>query len=171
MAENKDQLIRELLLSNNEEAVINTLNELREKGKDNDLNTLAEVYMNTESNEVKKLISQFFCDLQLQTSADAMVRLIKTTTDKPTLKMLVASCWQSRLNYISHFELFIYLVIHESFEISFEAFTLIESYEEKITDQRKKELSTYLKISLKSCNEENLVFATDLVKIIEGYDT
>jgi len=171
MTDKKDQIIRELLLSSNEEAVINTLNELREKGKDNDLNTLAEVFMTSESNEVKKLISQFFCDLKIQSSADSMMRLIKTTTDKPTLKMLVASCWQSRLNYSTFFELFIDLVIHESFDISFEAFTLIESYEEEITDQRKKDLIAYVKKNIKNCKEENLVFAADLVKIIEGYQS
>jgi hypothetical protein len=171
MTENKDQVIRKLLLSANEEIVIKTLNELREKGKDNDLNTLAEVYMASESVEVKKLISQFFCDLQLQSSTDAMVRLIKTITDKPTLKMLAASCWQSRLNYSAFFELFIDLVIHESFEISFEAFTLIESFEETITEDRKKELMAYVNKNIKSCKEENLVFAGDLVKIIENYSS
>lgn len=171
MTEEKDQIIRKLLLSANEEIVIKTLNELREKGKDNDLNTLAEVYRDANSVEVKKLISQFFCDLKLQSSAETMVRLIKTTTDKPTLKMLASSCWQSRLNYSAYFELFIDLVIHENFEISFEAFTLIESFEEEITDLRKKELMAYVQKNLNNCKEDNLVFANDMLKIIGNYGT
>jgi len=169
MAEKKKSSNRDLLFSNDEKIVVKTINTLRESGTDSDIVLLLELYEKQESGEVKKLINQFFCDLRNQESTASMIRLLKTSTNKETLKMLASACWQSRLNYIANFELFIDLVIHEEFEISFEAFTLIDNFEEKTTEARKTELIDYVKNSIKKCKEENLPLAMDMVKIIENY--
>jgi len=171
MTENKKPTIKDQLFSKNNKIVIETIKKLRETGKDNDLNTLIELYVNNNNKEVNQLIYQLFCDLKTQKSTITIANLIKNTTDKQTLKMLVSTCWQSRLNYINSFELFIDLVINEAFEISFEAFTLIENFEEKTTENRKTELTTYVKNNIKKCKDDNLALAVDLVQIIENYKT
>lgn len=169
MTEKKKKSNRDLLFSIDEKQVQKTIEELRELGTDADLDLLAELYSKTGSDEIKKLIHHFFCDLRNQSSADTITRLIKTTDDKPTLKMLVSSTWESRLNYIGYFELFIDLVIHEAFEISFEAFTLIESFEEKTTEARRETLLNYLSKNIGKCSAENMAFASDLEGIIKNY--
>jgi len=169
MTESKKKSVRELLFSKDQKTVTKTINKLRETGKDTDLNTLVELYGKSEAEEIKQLIYKFLCDLKSQASAAVVVGLIQTTTDKQTLKMLASTCWQSRLNYIDNFELFIDLIIHEPFEISFEAFTLLENFEEKTTEIRKTELTVYVKSNIKDCKEDNLPLAVDLVQIIENY--
>ncbi len=169
MTENKKTTIKEQLYSKDKNIVIKAVKDLRETGKDSDLNALIEFYSKSEDKEVNQLIYRLFCDLRTQKSTSTIVNLIKSTTDKPTLKMLVSSCWQSRLNYIDSFELFIDLVIKESFEISLEAFTLIENFEEKTTEVQISKLIAHVKNSIKGCKENNLPLAVDLVKIIENY--
>ncbi len=167
--ENKQSNIRALLLSNDEKIVKENIEKLRESGTDNDLVLLAEIYKNIEPNDIKFSISQLFSDVQNQKSTDTIVRLIKTTDDKSVLKMLISSCWQSRLNYIDHFELFIDMLLHEPFEIAFEAFTVIESFEEITTQSRISALVEYVNKNLETCKPENTGLADDLVKIIENY--
>ncbi|MDA3891250.1 MAG: hypothetical protein PF517_06245 [Salinivirgaceae bacterium] len=169
MTENNKQTKKELLFSKDEKVVIKAIENLRETGNDSDLELLTELYTETKLEKVKKSIYHFFCDLRNQSSADIITRIIKSTSDKDTLKMLTSSTWESRLNYIGYFELFIDLVIYEGFEIAFEAFTLIESFEEKTTEARKETLAAYVKENIEKCKEENLAFAMDLVKIIEDY--
>lgn len=169
MAEKKKQSNKELLFSKDADTVRDTISTLRESGSDKDLHILCELYTKTKSENIKKDIYSFFCDLRNQQSTDTVVRLIKTVDDNATLKMLSASTWESRLNYIGHFELFIDLIIHEGFEIAFEAFTLLESFEEKTTDARKESLIKYVKDNIGKCHEENKAFAIELVKIIESY--
>lgn len=169
MTDKKSTSRKDLLFSKDEKTVIKTINAIRESGTNNDLVLLAELFEKHDSDEVKKLISGLFCDLKNQASADALVRLCQTTAYKETLKMLVSSCWQSRLNYIDNFELFIDMVIHEGFEISFEAFTLIESFEEKTTETRKSDLVAYVKNNISACKDANLPFALELVTIIEDF--
>ena len=169
MTEKKKTSNKDLLFSNDEKVVVKTITNLRESGTDNDLVLLAELYEKNNSDKIKKLIDQFFCDLKNQDSVATIFRLIKSCTHKGTLKMLTSACWQSRLNFIANFELFIDLVIHEDFEISFEAFTLIDNFEEKTTELRKAELINYVKHNIKECKNDNLPLAMDMVKIMDGY--
>jgi len=168
-SKSKKQSNRDLLFSNKQEVVLKTINQLREIGSDTDLELLAELYAKTADNEIKSTVNQLFCDLKNQESSATITRLLKTISDKPTLKMLVSSCWQSRLNFIDSFEIFIDLVFFESFEISFEAFTVVENFEEIISDERKNKLISYAKEKLSKCKDENQVFAMDLIHIIEAY--
>lgn len=169
MAEQKKQASKDLLYSSDEKQVLQKIEQLRELGTDSDLITLAEVYTENKSENIKRAIHQFFCDLRNQSSVEVIARIIKTAADKETLKMVVSSTWESRLNYIGYFELFIDLVVHEDFDVAFEAFTLIESFEEKTTEARKQTLIEYAKKKITKCKEGNLSFAVDLVKIIEAY--
>ena len=169
MTENKILTNSQLLFSKDEKVVIKAINDLRKLGEDKDLTVLIELYSKNDSVDIKKMIYQFFCDLRSQSSTTSIIQILRSTTDKDTLKMLVSSCWQTRLNYIDAFELFIDFVLNEDFEISFEAFTLIESFEEKASQDRKKELTSYVKNNIDICKEENMVLASDLSGIIEDY--
>lgn len=169
MAEKKKISNRELLFSKDEKKVIKAISDLREKGSGDDLIILIELYEKADSAEIKKLIYQFFCDLRSQSSTDIILQQLRSATDRDTLKMLISSCWQTRLNYIDAFELFIDFVLNEEFDISFEAFTLLENFEDKTTSARKKVLSKYVKNKIDNCKDENLVLASDLSQIIENY--
>lgn len=169
MSEQKKNTNKELLFSKDEKQVLATIESLRDKGTDTDLALLADLYSKTNSDEIQKSIYHFFRDLRNQNSVDAVVRIIKTTGDHEVLKMILSSTWESRLNYIGYFELFIDLVINQSFEIAFEAFTLIESFEEKTTEARKETLINYVKNNIGSCSAENIAFASDLEGIIQNY--
>lgn len=169
MTEKKRISNKELLFSKDDKIVVKTITELRKKGLDKDLITLIELYNKSNSDEIIKLIYELFCDLRSQSSTETILQLLRSTTDKKTLKMLISSCWQTRLNYIDSFELFIDFIINEKFEISFEAFTLIESFEEKTTKTRKSELISYVQKNIENCKDENLVLASDLTQIIENF--
>ena len=58
----------------------------------------------------------------------------------------------------------------EPFEIAFEAFTVVENIECRVSEGRKKELKDFISSKLDVCREGNLVLADDLISIVEQYE-
>ena len=159
----------ENIFSKKDDIVIKAIETIREAGNIKDLENLAKKYSETDSEEIKTLIFNVFADLKIQEAANTVVDLIKSVGDADTVKMLVSSCWQSRLDYADYFETFIDLVISAPFEISFDAFTVLENFENKIQEERKAELIDYVKSNIAKSTDDNKTFATELINIIEKY--
>jgi len=153
----------------NDNEVVNAIKEIRKNGNGKDLNILIDIYQNTKNDDIKKSIYSIFCDLKDQKLTKNIIEILKDTEDKTILKMLVASCWESRLDYLDYFELFINLIMQEDFTIAFDAFTLLENFDNKITESRRVELSKYVKDNIVNCKKDNIVLALDLPKIINNY--
>ena len=167
---NKKKLkANEDIFSKSDDIVIKTIETIRESGNIKDLENLAKKYSETDSEEIKTLIFNVFADLKTQEATNTIVDLIKKSNDADTVKMLVSSCWQSRLDYADYFETFIDLVISAPFEISFDAFTLLENFENKISEERKIELINYVKNNIAKSADDNKTFAAELINIIEKY--
>jgi hypothetical protein len=167
--DNKKQKANSDIFSKNEETVIKAIEIIRESGNIKDLENLAKVYSKIKSEKIQSMIFNVFCDLKTQESANTVVNLIKTEHNADILKMLVSSCWQSRLDYADSFEVFIDLVFSAPFETAFDAFTLIENFENKISESRKNKLINYVKTNISKCAENNKTFALELIKIIDKY--
>lgn len=150
--------------------IISIINELREEGSDQVLEILAKYYLSTSDAEVRNAISRFFCDLQNQSSAAVIVELINNQDYQGAKQMLVSSCWQTRINYILYLETFIELVFNEPFEIAFEAFTVIENIDSRVSEGRKNELIAFIESRIDSCRDENLVLADDIAAIVRQYE-
>ena len=143
MEQKSKEEISKLLNNPDNSIVLNTINELRDQGNDNLLEILCQIYIDNEDREIRTSIFQLFCDLKSQKSTEYVMQLIQNANYKVAKQMLISSCWQSRLNYSNFLEIFILMVITESFEISFEAFTVIENLDVPLEEKRKNELIRY----------------------------
>jgi hypothetical protein len=150
--------------------VLNAIKALRDGGKDSILELLTKIYLNNTDKEIEVAIYKIFCDLKNQESAATVIELINDTALNKARKMLISSCWQSRLNYILHLETFIDLVLTQPFEIAFEAFTVIENLETRVSANRKNELMAFIDAHMDECLDDNLVLADDLKGIIRQYE-
>lgn len=169
MEKAQNKVLAEQLKSANKELILDTIKSLRNDGNNEVLELLTQIYLNQTDNEISQAIYRFFCDLKNQPSTEKVMQLIKNQEYHEARKMLVSSCWQSRLNYITYLETFISMVLREPFELAFEAFTVVENMEARISEQRKNELLAFVDANMDDCLGDNLVLADDLKGIIRLY--
>ncbi len=145
------------------------INELKDKGNAQLFSSLTDEYMSFDKN-VKQSIYTLFCDIKDQSIAEIFVNKIKNSTDHELQEILLSAAWNSRLDFTNYLETFIDIVTECEFQLAFEAFTVIENVEAKVSEERKGELVDYVKSKIGKCNEQTLVLAHDLVSIINGYE-
>lgn len=170
MDKNKKAGYIKTLKSENEKLVVKAIDDLRKEGENELLYNLISLYQHSDNKNIKDKVAALFCDLKNQESAPYVVDIIEDDSFSESKPMLVSSCWQSRLDYADYLEVFIKLTITAPFLVAFEAFTVIENIESKVTRERKSELIDYTKSLLHNVPEENLSLAGEIPQLIEQFD-
>ena len=143
----------ELVLSrDNQLMVTETIKSLRNempfKGA---IGLLVSYYDRTNDNSVKKLITDFLNDLKDKSAIEEVMAGLRKKTRPDTRRMLICSCWQSGLDYSGYSSEFVRYFLDEDYMTAVECFTVIESFVNKITRNKKDEL---LKILRQKPSEE-----------------
>ncbi len=164
-----DRMIKEILtnpISADPEQVLETLEKVKESGNPQILKDLFDLLHNSQLPEIKKSVLNLLSELKSKESVPYLIEAIKNEKYKNERVDLISCCWRNGLSYNAYLPFFIDLVIHESFLISFEAFTVIENMygivEEAIIDQE------IIKITeaLNSSCEEKAYLLNGLLTII-----
>lgn len=163
-----ENIIKQLQSKNNDD-LQKTLERIRNQGNDALLEHLGNLYISNTNAIIRNKIAAIFMDLKQQSSVKFLIKMLQETDNDALKKLILSSCWQSRLDFTQDLEIFIDFVIHANFELSFEAFSVIENVEQKISHQRKHELMDYIQGILPQCREENLSFANNMAQIIHDY--
>lgn len=122
-----DPVVMANLTSGIEDTVLKTVNNLRSSGSANYLPILADTLMNTNSEEVRKIILSMFGELKDKASVEVLMDMIDDQHFLPIRKELITSCWQNGLDFSPYLSRFVDWVIETDMEIAFEAFTVIEN--------------------------------------------
>ncbi|MBI9068190.1 MAG: hypothetical protein JEZ09_12930 [Salinivirgaceae bacterium] len=163
------ELIKDLFAVD-KKIVTKAITDIRNHGNNELLKALIKLYDKNDDKELRNTIAGVFNDLKDQKAGELIIQSIRENSNKDVKKMLISSCWQSRLNYMDYLELFIDIVLCEDFILSFEAFTVIENIEEKTTAERKNKLINYITTNIGKCINDNKALADDLVQIVSNYD-
>ena len=91
-----------------------------------------------------------------------MINAISKTKNSEQKAQIIASCWETGLNFSNDFPFFISLVCDKDFHVSFEAFTVIQEMEAEIDEATlKQSLNTLKKV------KEPSVSVSDAIQLIE----
>lgn len=120
------------LKSGNPEVVIQSIEELKEKGTAVHFNVLMNLLHETSYQEVKKKIISLFTELKSTDTVPLLMASIQNKEYKEERKDLVSCCWQNGMNYSSYLPVFVDLVINEEFATALEALTVVENMYGKI---------------------------------------
>lgn len=157
------------LTSKDENVVLEALNDFKEHGTNELLWVLADLLKNSPSDNVKAFAFSIFCDLTLQDSSSIMMEIITHYNYLDIRKELLASCWQSRINYIAYLEKMIDFVMDEPFETALEAFTIVENIQGRVSDERKAQLIEYSNKAISRAQGQNLLLAEEIPALIQNY--
>jgi hypothetical protein len=159
--------VRVQLASANAEKVIDTIEKLRDSAIIEVVPDLVELLHTSRNPEVKSELVALLNDLKKQESAAFVVESIKNKKYINELDILVASCWQSGLNYNEYIGDFINVLIQSSFQVAFEAFTVIENNLEGLSPENSLKYTDRLKLAINEISADKKALVVELIKMFE----
>jgi hypothetical protein len=163
----KSKEILNNLKSSDSEFLIDTIDKIRESGNRMIMEGLFDLLHTTADAEVKGSIIALLSELKHQESAILLLEAIKNEKYLNERKDLVCCCWQNGLSYIDHLPLFVDLIIDESFQIAFEAFTVIEHMYGKTEDQVIDQECKKIEAAYQNANKEKAYLFNELLTILK----
>lgn len=124
-------LIVKKLESSNKDEVLFTIKQLRNNGNPRILPFVINLFNSSDSAEIKSAILKFLGDLKNKNSTNEIILALKNEKYLSIRKDLLSTCWQSGLDYSEHIGLFVDFFISGDFGVAFEAFTIIDNFEDK----------------------------------------
>lgn len=125
------------LQSKEPKIVIDSIQQLRNEGKLEDIGILLDTVLANREDGVKDSIFRFLADIKDKKADKLIMDAISNEKYKEIRKELVGVCWESSLDFSPYVSKFVDLLIHSDFETSFEAFTVIENLTGTIPDEVK----------------------------------
>jgi predicted DNA-binding protein len=105
---------------------------------------LSELYNSTSEYEIRKSVEAFMNDIKDQSAAPEVIQEIMHGWKPETTKMLVASCWQSGLDYSTYTREITEVFFNSDFATALECFTVMEESVQTLKPEEKKELLEYI---------------------------
>lgn len=168
-AENKKNAeLRNKLFSTNYFVIVEALREIKENGTINIIPSLFDLINEKTSDIIKKDILRLICDIKEQSAAPVLVDAISTRSFGDDTSSVIATFWQSRLDFSSYLPTFIKIFIKEDYQTALEAFTVIEESASKLSNEMQQECLNILKSVANSISYEKKPLFDELVKVIRG---
>ncbi len=127
-------------------------------------------YESSSDLEVKRLIRDFLNDLKDQASCVEVIEEINKNHSPGTKAMLIASCWESGLDYSGFMSDFAELFISGDYSTAVECFTVIESSAGNLTQVEKAALIRQIKENASRVSGEKTALAMELLYFLEQTD-
>jgi hypothetical protein len=166
-----DKKINELsaiLKKSNSAAIMQAIKSLRdEEPFEGAIALLVSFYNQSNDKSLMKTIEEFFNDIKDKSVRPEIIAEIRKPWKPDTISMLVASCWQSGLDYADYLPDMARAFLKADYATAIECMTVIEESIQKSTRTRKDEIITLIMESpLAFMNEKN-VLVHELIAILE----
>ena len=123
-------------------------------------------YDRTEDQPVRKSVEEFINDIKDQSACNEIITEINKPWKPETLRMLVASCWQSGIDYSEFLHNLAIIFATSDYLTAIECFTVIEESSEQITDDKLLELTKIIKEGSLNESEDKKKLSLELIKVL-----
>jgi hypothetical protein len=127
---------------------------------------LADLYNSSNNLIIKDLIQNFLNDIKDPASRKEVVKEVLKAYKSETISMLVASCWQSGLDYSEYVIDFANVFIKGDYLTALECFTVIEESVPNITPAGKIEIISFLQQSKETTSSEKSTLLQALITVL-----
>jgi len=156
------------LNSSNYFVIIEALREIKEYGTINIIPHLFDLINKNTPDIIKKDILRLICDIKEQDAAPVLVDAISKRDFGDDTSQVVATFWQSRLDFSNYLPTFIRIFINEDYQTALEAFTVVEDSAPNITGEMQEECINMLKSAVNSISKDKKPLFDELTKVIKG---
>jgi hypothetical protein len=166
-SEKKLKNLASQLNNNNDLLVIEAVEMLREEEPfEGAIGLLASCYNGNEASEVRKAIVGFMNDLKDKELRPEVMNEVKKNWKHETISMLVASCWQSGLDYSAFSSVLAEAFLKGDYKTAIECFTVIEESVPSLTKTEKDEIIKILDKGRGHQSEEKKTLAAELISVL-----
>lgn len=158
-----------ILRSGNTSAIIDTIQEIREKGSITILPELFDLLLVSDNEEVIMACTSLLNDLKKKESVQYLVAALKDERYKPVRPILVSACWQNGLDYHEEVLLFAEILLTDDYATAVEAFTVIENSLGELNDRDILILTEKLSQSIDLAKENKRPLIRELLSVIKNY--
>lgn len=156
------------LKSGKKEIVLSTINDIKSVGQAKILSHVFELFNSSTDSAIHEEIIKLLANLRIQECVPYIVDALKSNIFGEHTAAILATCWQSRLDYSDHLSIFAQQFIDGSYQVSIEAFTVIE---ETVMD-REQSLANKCKAFLleqkNNISEEKKPLFDELIKVLSA---
>lgn len=153
--------------SNDINEVLFSLNQIRVSGDPKIIFNILDLLISNPPLEISKAIIELLNDVKNQSVTEVIAKALEEERFFPIRKELIVSCWSSGLDYSKHLNLFVDIFISSDFLIAFEAFTLIETFENLFSEEIINPLIAKLKSNLTKMPDMKKSLLLELVHLLE----
>jgi hypothetical protein len=148
--------------------VVETIKALRdEEPFEGAIGLLADLYENTEERAVQRSIEEFFNDIRDISVREEVMAEIRKLRKQETLGMLVASCWQSGLDYSDYIADITNTFLTADYTTAIECMTLIEESVIECSREEKDGMIRLIENSPLAGLNEKSALTLELISILE----
>ncbi len=168
---NKELLFKQTLLASSDIQIIAILEELRSSGDLFIVKPLInELYNSSRSEKFKLSILDFFNDIKDQRVVPIIAELIRDRINEVETTRLIATCWQSRLDYSSEIDLFVDLLINGGYSASIEASSVIETTMDFMNTDEINKLASNIRSQVKRVSPDKIRLVEETLRMIDNYE-
>jgi hypothetical protein len=128
---------------------------------------LASFYDKTEDNSVRKIIEGFMNDLKDQSVRGEIITEIRKPFKQSTISMLVASCWQSGLNYSEYSDDLVKIFLKSDYITALECLTVIEESVHELSLAKRNEIINFIQEYPVQSSNEKTGLTHELISILK----
>lgn len=161
--ENKE--IIKNLSSNNQNSILKTLKYISSEGNSEVLIHVLKLLKSTKDSLIKDEIIKILENLKNQDCANVIIDSIKDISLRNELSILVSACWKNGLKYEENIEVFVDIFIESDFQLAFDAFTVIDNFEQ-LNAQDADKCIVKLNNAIENVKEDKKQLLNELIKII-----
>jgi hypothetical protein len=167
-SEKKLRELSAVLSKHNKEQICEAIKSLRnEESCEGIIRLLVSYYDKAEEKMVLRTIEEFFNDLKDQAVRIEVVAELRKTWKTSTIDMLIASCWQSGLDYSDYLRDFAKIFLKGDYSTAIECMTVIEESNLNSSRERKDEIISLIMESPLSHLNDKADLAHELILILE----
>jgi len=167
-SEKKYKELAVALKNNNIQVVVEAINKLREEEPfEGAIGLLAKFYDSTDDKTAHKIVEGFFNDIKDKSLKPEIISEIQRKWKGRTVSMLVASCWQSGLQYPDYLSDFAKVFLKGDFATSIECMTVIEESVHQCNRETRDEIIRIINDSPLSYSNEKEMITKELIQILE----
>jgi len=117
---------------------------------------LTSLYDKTDDNSLRKCIEGFMNDLKDQSVSSEVITEIRKPFKQSTISMLIASCWQSGLNYSEYSDDLVNIFLKGDYVTALECLTVIEESVHELSLAKRKDIIDFIEeYPVKPSNEKS----------------
>ncbi len=168
MTEDKGiKLLVKRLQSDNTKDILFAINQIRNSGDPKILPVLFDLLIANPNKEINQAIIELLNELKNQACTEVIIEALKNEKYFSIRKELLVSCWHSGLDYSDYLSFLVGMVHSSDFLISFEVFTIIESFEKEYDIELIDSLAQALYENLNEMKEEKRNLIIELIRLLE----